>query len=51
MRYALNSKKISKDLNWKTSTNLQQGLKKTFLWYISNYEFFKSINKKKLQKG
>ena len=50
MRYALNSKKISKDLNWKTSTNLKQGLKKTFLWYISNYEFFKSINKKIITK-
>ena len=50
MRYALNSKKISKDLNWKTSTNLQEGLKKTFLWYISNYEFFKSINKKQIIK-
>ena len=50
MRYALNSKKISKDLNWKTSTNLQQGLKKTFLWYISNYKFFKSINKKQIIK-
>mgnify|MGYP001337432160 CR=1 FL=1 len=50
MRYALNSKKINKDLNWKTSTNLQYGLKKTFLWYISNYEFFKSINKKQIIK-
>ncbi len=50
IRYALNSKKISKDLNWKTSTNLQQGLKKTFLWYISNYKFFKSINKKQITK-
>ena len=49
-RYALNSNKLKKDLKWKTSTNLQIGLKKTFQWYFSNYDFFNYINKKQITK-
>ena len=49
-RYALNSNKLKKNLKWKTSTNLQLGLKKTFQWYLSNYDFFKNINKKQIIK-
>ena len=31
-RYALNSGKINKKLLWKSSTDINEGLKKTFLW-------------------
>ena len=44
-RYALNSKKIFKQLGWKTKLNLDEGLLKTTDWYLNNKKFFKSINK------
>ena len=50
IRYALNSKKINKKLKWIAPTKLQDGLKKTFLWYLNNYKFFKSIDKKLIKK-
>ncbi len=50
MRYAINSKKINYELNWVASTNINEGLRKTFLWYLNNYNFFKSINKKQITK-
>ena len=45
-RYALNSKKIRKKLKWKPKINLNKGLKNTFMWYLSNINFFKSVSKK-----
>ena len=44
-RYALDSNKIYKKLLWKSSTNINNGLKKTFLWYLNNQKYFKSIKK------
>ena len=44
-RYALSSKKILTTLDWKTKVNLKQGLEKTFLWYLKNYRYYKSISK------
>ena len=35
-RYALNIKKIKKELNWQTKTKLSIGLKKTIMWYLEN---------------
>ena len=35
-RYALNSKKITKELKWKPKTNFSKGIKLTFEWYIKN---------------
>ena len=46
MRYALNCNKIHKKLKWKARIKLKQGLKETFDWYSSNFEFFSSISKK-----
>ena len=45
-RYALNNKKILKKLGWKAKISLDQGLSKTFDWYLSNKVFFKSVPKK-----
>ena len=45
-RYALNSKKIKKELNWKSKTNLSNGLSKTVNWYLDNQKFFNNISKK-----
>ena len=50
IRYALNSNKILKKLNWKSKTNFEQGLKETFLWYLNNKNYYKSISKKDIVK-
>ncbi len=46
LRYALNSSKIFKDLGWRSSINIKNGLEKTFLWYLSNRAYFRSFKKK-----
>ena len=46
-RYAINSNKIRKKLNWKPLTNLNKGISETIDWYINNKEYFKSISNKK----
>ena len=46
LRYALNSKKILKKLNWKTKINLDEGLSQTVKWYFDNKEFLSRISKK-----
>jgi len=45
-RYALDCKKIRKNLKWKTKINLKEGLENTFQWYLNNVNFFTSISKK-----
>ena len=45
-RYALNSKKIIKELNWRPKTNFNKGLKLTFEWYKDNKMYYKYLNKK-----
>ena len=45
-RYALNSKKILKELKWKPKRNFQSGLDETLSWYIENYSFFNYFSKK-----
>ena len=49
-RYALDSKKIRKKLKWKPKISLNEGLKTTFLWYLNNINFFKSVPKKSYDK-
>jgi len=46
IRYALNSKKIQKELKWKPVTTIKDGLFKTIDWYINNINYFKSMSKK-----
>ena len=45
-RYALNSKKILKELEWKSKISLHEGLSRTLNWYINNKSFFNSVSKK-----
>jgi dTDP-glucose 4,6-dehydratase len=45
-RYALNSSKIKKYLQWKSKIKFEKGLYETFLWYYKNQKYFNSINKK-----
>ena len=45
-RYALNSKKIQKELSWKPKISLEKGLSMTVDWYLNNPEYFKKVSKK-----
>jgi dTDP-glucose 4,6-dehydratase len=49
-RYALNSNKILKKLNWKPKIKFEKGLKETISWYLENKGFLKSISKKSYEK-
>tara|TARA_B100000131_G_scaffold36249_1_gene33095 strand:+ start:209 stop:1240 length:1032 start_codon:yes stop_codon:yes gene_type:complete len=49
-RYAINSTRIKRELNWRYKTSLSQGLNKTFNWYMNNKKFFKLISKKNINK-
>ncbi len=46
VRYALNSSKIKKELNWKPKIKFSDGINKTFIWYLNNIDYYKSISKK-----
>ncbi len=46
LRYALNSKKILKELKWKPKRNFVSGLNETLNWYVKNYRFFNYFSKK-----
>ncbi len=46
IRYALNNKKILKNLGWKAKISLNKGLSQTFDWYSNNKIFFNSVSKK-----
>tara|TARA_B110000438_G_scaffold8476_1_gene8331 strand:+ start:3942 stop:4928 length:987 start_codon:yes stop_codon:yes gene_type:complete len=48
LRYSMDSQKISKELNWKTKINFEEGLKKTVDWYLSNREWWKDMMKNSL---
>ena len=46
LRYAINSSKMKKQLNWKPKVKLDLGLKKTFEWYHENQKYFSNFKKK-----
>ncbi len=50
LRYAINSNKLKKSLNWKTSTKLNDGILKTFEWYQSNKKYYLNFSKKDIIK-
>ena len=50
IRYALNSNKIKKELNWKPRINFKEGIQLTFDWYNKNRKYYKSISKKDILK-
>ena len=45
-RYALNSNKVMKKLKWKPIIKLNIGLKKTFLWYSNNSNYYSTLKRK-----
>ena len=49
VRYALNSKKIMTKLKWKSKIDFKKGLEKTFLWYLNNTNYYKSLSKNDIE--
>ncbi len=49
-RYALDSSKLIKKLKWKPKIKLSDGIRETFLWYLKNKKYYKSINIKDIIK-
>lgn len=43
MRYAIDSSKLKKELDWKPSLNFEEGLKKTVDWYLQNEQWLEEI--------
>ncbi|OYX96220.1 MAG: dTDP-glucose 4,6-dehydratase, partial [Sphingobacteriia bacterium 35-40-5] len=43
LRYAIDSSKLQKDLNWKPSLQFEEGLEKTVDWYLQNEEWLQSV--------
>ena len=46
IRYALNSNKIKKELNWHPKINFSKGIQLTLNWYFENKSYYKSLSKK-----
>lgn len=44
-RYAIDSSKLKKDLNWEAKENFESGLTKTIKWYIDNKDFLREFIK------
>ena len=49
-RYALNCKKIKKEIKWKIKTDIDAGLFNTIKWYYKNNNFLDRMSKKQLSK-
>ena len=49
-RYALDSSKLIKKLKWKSKTKFLDGINKTFIWYLKNKKYYRSLNKKDINK-
>ena len=45
-RYALNSNKIKREVNWRNKTNINNGLNQTIKWYKNNKKFLKKTSSK-----
>jgi dTDP-glucose 4,6-dehydratase len=44
-RYAINSRKITQELDWLPNVNFSDGVKKTIKWYIDNTDWWESVLK------
>lgn len=49
-RYALNCKKIRKEIKWKPEIKFSEGMEQTINWYLENKRFFKKISKTSYEK-
>ncbi|SEA65892.1 dTDP-glucose 4,6-dehydratase [Arachidicoccus rhizosphaerae] len=50
LRYAIDADKLEKDLGWKPSLRLEEGLEKTVDWYLSNQDWLNNVTSGDYQK-
>ena len=50
LRYAINSNKLRKDLNWRPKININKGLEKTINWYLYNQKYYSKLKKTDITK-
>ena len=50
IRYALNSNKLKKELNWEPKISFRKGIKLTLKWYLDNKSYYNSLSKKDIVK-
>ena len=43
MRYAIDSRKLQKELGWEPSLQFEEGIEKTVRWYLDNQEWMDRI--------
>ena len=43
LRYAIDSSKLQKELNWAPSLQFEEGLEKTVTWYLDNNKWLENI--------
>jgi dTDP-glucose 4,6-dehydratase len=48
-RYAIDSAKIEKELNWRPSESFESGIGKTVTWYVQNRAWCDALQNKKAQ--
>jgi dTDP-glucose 4,6-dehydratase len=46
MRYAIDPERIRNELDWRPSVTLEQGLRKTVEWYLSNEEWWRALQER-----
>ena len=49
-RYAIDSKKIQKELNWTPKESFLSGIKKTVEWYLNNFDLYKDFHNSKIKR-
>ncbi len=42
-RYAINSSKLKRELQWEPKVNFQDGIRKTIVWFLSNKEWWEDL--------
>ena len=48
-RYAIETNKINKKLNWYPKFNFKEGIRKTINWYLANKNWYFEVNEKKIK--
>ena len=49
MRYAIDSRKLQKELGWEPSLQFEEGIEETVKWYLDNQEWMDHVTVNSLQ--
>ena len=50
MRYAIDSRKLQKELGWEASRQFEEGIEETVKWYLDNQEWMDNVTSDDYQK-